>query len=359
MNLKSLFYPMVLVASATFAQPAPVITSISPVSGPSSGGTVVTITGENLDPAVVCALPCPTTVTFGTITVPVAEESPQRLVVVTPAHAPGVVDVTIDVPGREPSRNPDAFTFTPGAEDAWERVLFPVYVDGTVDGGHGSAWESQLWIRNAGAESIQLAPWPCTAEVCLPVVPNPYTLQPGASLHNLPPHFTPPSANPGRLLYVQRDGAAGMRYSLRTADVSRAVENAGTELPVVRDSELHTGVIDLMNVPMTDSFRVLLRVYEMAYTSASFVVTVYPQTTEASNPVHSFALVATTVQSGEFRTQPASAQFDLTELLQLDDHTWPDSVRIEIRPETPGSRYWAFASITNNTTQLVTTSTPQ
>ena len=359
MNLKSLLYPLVLVASGALAQPAPVVTSITPASGPSSGGTVVTITGENLDPAVVCALPCPTTVTFGTITVPVVEESPLRLVVVTPAHAPGVVDVTIDVPGREPSRNPGAFTFTPRGEDAWERVLLPVYVDGTVPGGHGSQWESALWIRNAADDPVQLAPWPCLTEVCLPVIPNPYTLNPGASIHGLPPQFTAPTANPGRLLYVSPDGAGSVRFSLRIADVSRASQNAGTELPVVRDAELHTGTVDLLDVPMKPDFRVLLRVYELAYTSAAFVVNVSAQTTDAGESIHSFVLVATSDQTGEFPTKPAYAQFDLTELLNLDDRTWPESVRLEIRPQTPGSRYWAFASITNNETQLVTTATPQ
>jgi hypothetical protein len=34
-------------------------------------------------------------------------------------------------------------------------------------------------------------------------------------------------------------------------------------------------------------------------------------------------------------------------------------VRIEITPLTAGSRYWSFASVTSNETQIVTLVTPQ
>jgi hypothetical protein len=362
MKMKSLFSMALLVAFRAFAQdaPPPVITSIAPTSGPSSGGTIVTITGSNLDTAITCALPCPPTVTFGSITVPVSEESSQRLVVVTPAHAPGTVDVTVHVPGRESSRNPGAFTFTPRGQDAYEQVLFPVYIDGTVNGAHGSQWTASLWIRNSGSEAVTLAPWPCLAEVCPPVFPLTTTLGSGASIHNLPAQFTAPSANPARLLYVGRSGASEVDFGLRVRDISRDDENFGTEIPVVREAELLTQTSNLLDVPMTGEFRVLLRFYELAYTTSGFDVSVYPQTAESTaSPIHSFTIAPATSQQGDFRTQPAYAQFDLTELLNLDDRQWPSAVRVEIRPQTPGSRYWAFASITNNDTQLVTTVTPQ
>jgi len=35
------------------------------------------------------------------------------------------------------------------------------------------------------------------------------------------------------------------------------------------------------------------------------------------------------------------------------------AVRVEVTPMTPGSRYWAFVSATNNTTNHVTLVTPQ
>ena len=36
-----------------------------------------------------------------------------------------------------------------------------------------------------------------------------------------------------------------------------------------------------------------------------------------------------------------------------------ETIRVEITPISPGLRFWAFAAITNNETQHVTTITPQ
>ena len=59
-----------------------------------------------------------------------------------------------------------------------------------------------------------------------------------------------------------------------------------------------------------------------------------------------------------FRSEAAYAQLDITDLLKLRK-AWPAVARVEIVPRTPGSRYWAFVSLTNNQTQLVTLVTPQ
>src|SRR5215212_6444448 len=97
---KSLFvFLSFCIASAAFAQPSdpPVIESIVPSSGAISGGTVVTITGRNLGvpPNFACFAPCPTRVSFGEVTVDAREERQTSLVVVTPAHAAGPVDVKV------------------------------------------------------------------------------------------------------------------------------------------------------------------------------------------------------------------------------------------------------------------------
>lgn len=352
MNLKALFVPLLFSASFSFAQaPAPVVTSIAPVTSPSSGGIPVTITGDNLSPAIVCALPCPATVTFGTITVEAQEESDERIVVVTPAHAPGAVDVTIDVPGREPSRHPGAFTFTETPEDAWEKVLLPVYLDAVVYGSHGSRWRSSFIARNGGTAPVLIAPWTC--EVCLSVLPNAHPLEPGVILHELPPHFSPPNGNPGRILYFSREGSRGMRFGLTIRDLSRGATFGGTEIPVIRESELLTDTAELFEIQLLEDYRVLLRIYDMSYSTSRFRVTLHHL--EPRPALYSAELTASTATTGPFRTQPAYAQLDLSQL-NLDANGF---YRLEIEPLTPGSRFWAFATITNNTSQLVTTSTPQ
>jgi hypothetical protein len=87
-------------------QPPPTVSSISPTSGPSSGGTVVTISGSDF--ADVSA------VSFGGL--PAASysvDSESRIVARSPAAPPGPVDVTVTtVAGRSPIVPADGFIFT-------------------------------------------------------------------------------------------------------------------------------------------------------------------------------------------------------------------------------------------------------
>jgi hypothetical protein len=85
----------------------PQVFAISPSSGPSSGGTTVTVTGSAFTGA--------TTVTFGTVAgtdVTVVNDS--TITVVAPAEAPGVhtVYVTTPIGGTSPAGYEDQYTFT-------------------------------------------------------------------------------------------------------------------------------------------------------------------------------------------------------------------------------------------------------
>jgi PKD repeat protein len=66
---------------------SPLISSVSPASGPPAGGTRVTLLGDNLLPA--CA------VTFGEALATDLAAVPGGLAVTTPPHIPGAVDVTV------------------------------------------------------------------------------------------------------------------------------------------------------------------------------------------------------------------------------------------------------------------------
>jgi IPT/TIG domain len=72
--------------------PKPVVTKISPNSGPTLGGTVVTIKGKNLKTA--------KAVLFGSVKgTQLKVRSDRRIEVVAPAHAEGVVDVKVQTRG--------------------------------------------------------------------------------------------------------------------------------------------------------------------------------------------------------------------------------------------------------------------
>lgn len=96
----------VLVCGCTAAAPAaPAVTKILPTSGPIDGGTVVTITGTGLTGA--------TAVTFGTTAATfVKVVNPTTITVVAPAHAEGVVNVTVTTKGGiSATSNAGKFTY--------------------------------------------------------------------------------------------------------------------------------------------------------------------------------------------------------------------------------------------------------
>jgi hypothetical protein len=98
-------------------QPPPSVSSISPTSGPSTGGTAVTIAGSDF--ASVSA------VDFGGH--PVASysvNSESQIVAASPAATPGAVDVTVTtVAGKSPTGSADVFTYTAPPAAPVARVL--------------------------------------------------------------------------------------------------------------------------------------------------------------------------------------------------------------------------------------------
>jgi hypothetical protein len=87
-------------------QAAPVVSRISPMSSSHTGGTTVTITGTGFTGA--------TTVNFGgTAATHMTVVSGTSITATAPAHAAGVVDVTVITPGGTSATGTgDKFTYT-------------------------------------------------------------------------------------------------------------------------------------------------------------------------------------------------------------------------------------------------------
>jgi hypothetical protein len=92
--------------------PPPVVVSLSPASGPTAGGSTVTVTGRGLAAT--------TSVRFGGTTVTPTVVSDSELTVVTPATAAGTVPLVVTGPGGTAATSfdfvgpPDVAGFTPG-----------------------------------------------------------------------------------------------------------------------------------------------------------------------------------------------------------------------------------------------------
>ncbi|MCU1350713.1 MAG: Ig family protein, partial [Acidobacteria bacterium] len=352
-----------LSATAAIAQDAtpPNITTVQPSAGSVAGGTAVTISGSKFDlPAgFACILPCPGKVFFGGVEATVRELTNSQIIVLTPAHAAGTVDVVVRTGDGRTATAANAYTYSATAESSYALLLLPIYLDAPVHGSNKSVWETDFWIRNNSAkESAQLAPWPCPADgVCPAIFPTSRTLVPGETLHNLNPFFRDPNAAISRLLYVSRNAAASVSTDLRVFDTSRNALDAGTEIPVVRESSLlNDTTATLHNVPTSPFSRVLLRIYDLSQLPSDFTVLIYPEAAGTETPLVHNTLRVTTKQpeTGEFRTQPGLAELDLGQYAPRTG-----AMRVVITPVNAGSRYWPMISVTNNSTQHVTLVTPQ
>jgi hypothetical protein len=83
--------------------PTPTLTSIVPSSGPDAGGIAVTVNGTNFVAG--------TTVLFGGVPGAVASFNQNQIVVVTPPHAAGFVDVTVQNPDFQTATLANVFHF--------------------------------------------------------------------------------------------------------------------------------------------------------------------------------------------------------------------------------------------------------
>jgi hypothetical protein len=264
-----------------------------------------------------------------------------------PAHSPGLVDVVIE-------KSQPAVTWTyPAAllyfdefdPSAFERILFPVLFD--APGAGGSLWRSEAAISNPNPYFVEnfntLEPIVCITYPCGErLAPGAYVRLNGGAW----PH--------GVGLLVPRVEADELDFSLRVRDVSREAQGFGTEVPVVREKDLILDEpISLLEVPLDPRYRVKVRIY-------------------AWDPQESIDLPAIQVVNPE--TNAVKATHHVTLRSCGDQHTCattPAYAELDLAPGAAGERVtlyvrmpagapaWAFATVTNNTTQQVTVVTPQ
>jgi hypothetical protein len=133
---------------------------------------------------------------------------------------------------------------------------------------------------------------------------------------------------------------------LHVRDRSRDADSAGTEIPVVRQGDLRSDVLHLLNIPSRHDSRTLLRVYDLG-TAATPRVNVRMFDLASGATLREFS---TDLAPGG----PNAAAHAAVALLPGDD-----PFGLEVRPAHEGMRIWAFVTVTNNRTQAVTVVSPQ
>ena len=297
--------------------------SLSPASGPKSGGTTVILRGTFANSG--------HSVLFGgaaSRSVTLLDE--HTLSAIAPPHFGDTVDVVIVERGVQ---LPAQLTYTyrgdpPFAE--FERLLLPIFLP-PIPGAFGSEFRTQLWMSGGAMEVFGLLPDHA-----------PFSIGPiGAT------RPTPGGGTPGRFIYVPKDQLRTFAATLRVADTSRSAENFGTELPIVRESEFPEDILVLHGVPTDPRFRNTLRVYSMQEVAITVQIEGQPlfrQVLRKNDPNDPFEPAY-----GVFTDFPVG-RGELQVTLYGPSLHGPS-------PPIFYAPFWGFVSVTNNETQHITTIT--
>lgn len=281
--------------------------SISPAVG--QIGTHVTIAGkEPFDVE-------PLHVFFGGVEAPVVRRIDDKTIeVIAPAAPAGPVSVVVEsvMGGRREAPaaftivspielDPDPFTYT--------QLLFPI--DFAGPGAFGSLWTTDNYIETSDGEKK------------LPVL----------------------GFASGRVVTVLRSDFVSANSRIR--DLSRSALTAGTEVPVVRETDFRER-LRLLDIPTGGNLRALLRVWTRDERTATFTLSI--------DQIPTFApqLVPMRPAEGDGGRLFNYGTFDLTPFLNSSiEH-------LDLSAGVPqGTRIWGMISITNNDTQQVTIVSPQ
>jgi hypothetical protein len=332
---------LAVVLTTGVASAAPVITSITPNTSPVGGGIHVTIKGDGFT--------APPHVFFASTPAASARLiDAQTLDVVTPAHLPGTFYVAVDQTDGNTFLL-DAFTFSGDPSDAFESVLLPIFTQ-PAHGAFGSEFITDFHAFNLSREQTLSVYGLASQMSCSGIV----ILPPPFDSRDMPFPVAPRSnlvcfartGNPGRLLWMPAGTADLLAVNLSVVDVSRSLMTAGVEIPVVRMRNFRTGTIALLGVPRSGTvsgFRQQLRIYSLEPEPLTVNVT-YLSTT-----------VPVQLKGGSDIFDPAYASFsDFLPPPNIIDEV-PPTMDIFIESADPTRHIWAFATATNNDTQLITT----
>jgi hypothetical protein len=276
-------------------------------------------------------------VTIDGVTVVVAGPTDGPPSINAPPHAPGAVDVVVDLGSHTVTSKAALIYYDPASTDPaiFEPILFPVSFQGP--GALGSQWVTENFI--SWTPAFFRDPLPCCAS---------FIAGTSAQLLN--------NANPwGIVLYAIRGTADSLHLASRIRDTSRQTETAGTEVPVVRERDFRSR-LRFINVPVNSRYRVMLRLWAIGddpHFNAALPVSL------VSTPVPFMAIPMSKISG----TAMWFGRIDVTSLLT---RTESSPTTLQVYPTAYGSdavplafpRIWGMLSITNNDTQQVTIISP-
>jgi hypothetical protein len=233
-----------------------------------------------------------------------------------------------------------------------ERVLLPILIP-PVHGAFGSEFHTDLRIANdsenvvflLGLDSLRCSP------ICLPTL-FPLTLDPNEEVG---PEDITLNGSPGRFVFIAADQVSSVAMNLRVHDVTRGGLNYGTEIPIVRESDFKTNRITFVGVPTDARFRNTLRIY--GESPIDVLVTVGDLPPVRVRLTGGFTFPGGIDLSDFFRPSYVAFSSFPTGIAPVRVTVEADPDFVSLLPiEVP---LWAFITVTNNDTQVISTITPQ
>ena len=220
-------------------------------------------------------------------------------------------------------------------------ILVPIKINGPIHGGFGTIWSTSVTAYNSSSEPVPYFGKSCVLGVICPR----HLIWPARSYGN-PIDY---SGHAGYILWVERSAIRDIHLSVRLNEITRGLEPVA-EIPIIREAELYTDSLQILDVPIRADARVLLRLYSIPrpHHTVSFVVTAYDRNDVVLGARR--ISVKPITESTPLPIFPGYGEMDL----------WADfpdartsAVRLEIRAEEPDTLFWAFISLTDNGSQRV------
>lgn len=351
------------VSAAVSAQVTPTIISINPGVLPLEGGTISVRTAGWASSE--CGNICNFDVFIG------GEKLPRSaihffgltLTVNVPAQTrSGVARFELHHPFGPPAIVENAILFVD--DDDYETVLLPLIGNTRtpIAGAFGSQWKTATWVSNQSAHSFRIAvPFDDPGLIGPSPGPAQHVIVPAQSASRLEVSLTGPV-----VVRVPRALANDVAFQTRAYDDSRGELNFGTRVPSVRPSEFHRSRITIVDVPTAPPFRASLRIYSPDQQPRAFHVTLSTQPDNVATPSGEPAPRASTVLTqftAATAVPPDLARFNTPYAVPFADILLPtltERFQVSVEPVDDGdSPFYAFVSVTNNSTQHVTLLTPR
>ncbi len=235
----------------------------------------------------------------------------------------------------------------PVCADEVEQLLLPV-APSVVMCARNSRYETRLVVYNQNDRAVQPR---CAEDGCGAIAPKA-----GREIHGGPNAAPIPS-----FLFLPKSEADHLRLSLvvESGERDHPENNSFAELPVVRASEFREGIVNVVGVRLDAGYRQTVRIYGLDGTQyGEVMLRVYDLDTGdflAQWMYHLWPLSDERNEDGLALRPSFGMECDMSSVIPSNGQ----NVRVELEPLTPGLKFWAFVSVTNNVTQHFYTITPR